>query len=422
MNRSQLQQHYETVAANMARARAYGIAHQATEDESLNGRHVTLGGRELLNFGSCSYLGLEHHPALKSGAIEATGRYGTQFSSSRAYVSLGLYEELEAQLEGLFGGKVVVTPTTSLGHLAALPVLIGEQDALVLDHQVHASVSMAAQLLKARGNRVEVIRHNHLGMLENRLQKLADSHARIWYLADGLYSMYGDLAPLTELHQLLDQYEQLHLYLDDAHGIGWTGKYGAGTAAPLLAGHPRAVIAASLNKSFAAAGGALILPDQATKQRVRDCGGPLIFSGPIQPPMLGAALASARLHLTAEVADRQAYLLRLIHLFNREAVAYDLPVFTTEASPICFVRVGKPDVGYNMARRLNQLGCYVNLAAYPSVPYKNTGLRMTLHHHLKPQDVMNLVRHIAQELPVALEEEQSSLQDIRRAFGLSQAS
>jgi 7-keto-8-aminopelargonate synthetase-like enzyme len=422
MERSQLQQHLDTVTANMTRARLEGIAHQSTEDETLEGRHITLSGQSLVNFGSCSYLGLEQHPTIKAGAIDALTRYGTQFSSSRAYVSLGLYEELESELGQMFGGETLVTASTSLGHMAALPVLIGERDALILDHQVHASVNMAAQLLKARGNRVEVIRHNHLGMLENRLQKLADTHEHIWYLADGLYSMYGDFAPFAELRELLDRYEQLHLYIDDAHSISWTGKHGAGAAAPVLAGHPRVVIAASLNKSFAAAGGALVFPNAEMKQRVRDCGGPLIFSGPIQPPMLGAALASVRLHATAEVADRQAYLLRLIHLFNREAAAYELPVFSTEASPICFVSVGKPDVGYNMARRLIGHGYYLNLAAYPSVPYKNTGLRMTLHHHLKPQDIMNMVRHIARELPEALAEEQSSLHDIQRAFGVSMAS
>lgn len=422
MNRSQLKQHMKTVAENMARARAYGIAHQATEDESLTGRKITIQRQELVNFGSCSYLGWEQHPAIKAGLIDAVERYGSQFSSSRAYVSLGLYEELEDELSKIFGGPVIATASTSLGHISALPVLVGETDAVILDHQVHASVSTAAQLLKARGNRLEMIRHNHMGMLETRLQKLAQSHDKIWYLADGLYSMYGDFAPYDELRDLLDRYEQLHLYVDDAHGISWTGAQGAGTAVPALGGHPRVVIAASLNKSFAAAGGALIFPDEALKQRVRDCGGSLIFSGPIQPPMLGAAIASARLHQTPELEPRQQQLLRLMHLFNREAEAHELPVFSNELSPICFVSVGKPDVGYNMTRRLMERGYYLNLAAYPSVPYKNTGLRMTLNHHLQPQDVMNLVRAIAQELPLALEEESSSIQEIYSAFRVSRAS
>ena len=54
------------------------------------------------------------------------------------------YLELEALLDEMFGGHALVTPTTSLGHLATLPVLIGSSDAVVLDQQVHASVQMAA--------------------------------------------------------------------------------------------------------------------------------------------------------------------------------------------------------------------------------------------------------------------------------------
>ncbi|MFM9028335.1 MAG: aminotransferase class I/II, partial [Bacteroidota bacterium] len=64
-----------------------GIVHQNTQDESLDGRHITVNGEKLLYFGSCGYLGLEHDVRLKIGAIQAVHKYGTQFSSSRAYVS-----------------------------------------------------------------------------------------------------------------------------------------------------------------------------------------------------------------------------------------------------------------------------------------------------------------------------------------------
>src|SRR5688572_7916867 len=64
-----------------------GMLHNVVEDDRLDGRLVTLGGRHVVNFGSCSYLGLETHPALRAGVIDAVERFGTQFSSSRAYLS-----------------------------------------------------------------------------------------------------------------------------------------------------------------------------------------------------------------------------------------------------------------------------------------------------------------------------------------------
>ena len=79
------------------------MMHNAAEDARLDGRMVTVGGRRLVNFGSCSYLGLETHPALKAAVIDAVERYGTQFSSSRAYLSAPAYAEAEGALSTLFG-------------------------------------------------------------------------------------------------------------------------------------------------------------------------------------------------------------------------------------------------------------------------------------------------------------------------------
>ena len=84
------------------------------------GRSVDMSGRDLLNFGSCSYLGLHLRRELKEGAAAAIERYGTQFSISRVFQSCDLYAELEASLCEMTGGHVLVTPTTTLAHQAAL--------------------------------------------------------------------------------------------------------------------------------------------------------------------------------------------------------------------------------------------------------------------------------------------------------------
>ncbi len=263
--------------------------------------HVTLEGASRINFGSCSYLGLELDPRMKEATIDAVLRYGTQFSSSRAYMSSPQYVELEALLSEMFGGYAVATPTTSLGHLAALPVIVESSDAVLLDHQVHASVQTAANQLRLKGCPVELIRHNNMERLETMIQRVSPGIEKVWYMADGVYSMFADFAPFEELRALLDRYPQLWLYIDDSHGVGWAGTHGKGPALEALGGHPRVVAANSLNKSFAAAGGALIFPNEEMRRMVRTNGGPMIFSGPIQPPLLGAAIQSAKIHLSDEL-------------------------------------------------------------------------------------------------------------------------
>jgi len=396
-----------------------GIAHVATEDDELDGRHIRINGKDLLNFGSCSYLGLELDPRIKAGAMEATQRYGTQFSSSRAYVSVGLYTELETLFNKIFNKPVIMCPSVTLAHLSNVPVLVGDQDAVIMDAQVHECVQTAVQLVKPRNVTVEMIRHNRMDALEDKIKSLRDKHKKIWYMADGVYSMHGDFAPLAELERLLNTYEQFHLYIDDAHGMSWAGKHGAGYVLSQIDFHPRMYLVTSTNKSFAAAGGLLVFPDKESRRKVRNCGKTLIFSGPIQPPMLGAGIASAKIHLSNEIYTLQKQLQESIRFFNSTAKMYDLPLIDECSSPINFIGVGKPAVGYSMVKRLMNLGYYINLSVYPSVSYNHTGLRIPVNLHHTREDIDQVLKAIASQLPLALQDANSSVSDIQKAFKLN---
>src|ERR1035437_3293590 len=91
-----------------------GIAHLYTEDNKLSGNKIHLKGKEVANFGSCSYLGLEFDQRLINGAKDAIEKYGTQFSESRAYVSVKHYQILEELLMQLFNSPIQIAPTTTL--------------------------------------------------------------------------------------------------------------------------------------------------------------------------------------------------------------------------------------------------------------------------------------------------------------------
>jgi len=396
-----------------------GLLHNIVEDDVLDGRHLTIEGRRLLNLGSCSYLGLETHPRMRAAVHEAVDRFGTQFSSSRVYASAPLYREAEETLSGLFGRPTIVTPSTTLGHLAALPTVVGSRDVLLLDHQVHASVQTAAKVAQASGARVELIPHSDLRTLERKLIAYRHTARRVWYAADGLYSMYADFLPAAELDELAARHENLWLYVDDAHAVSWTGRHGRGYALEHLAPATlaRTVVAASLNKSFAAAGGALALPDAETHGRVLRVGGPMIFSGPVQPPMLGAILASARLHLSPEVAGRQQVLRDRIRLFNRLAEEAGLPVTSPSESPIRCIGAGVPRVAYRLVERLRSAGYHVNTASFPAVPARRSGARLALTAMHSEDDVAGVVAALAEHLPAAMADEGTTMEDLYRAFG-----
>ncbi len=149
--------------------------------DNLIGRIIHLEGRPLINFRWCSYLGLEMHPRLKQGTIDAVLRYGTQFASSRCYLSAPPYRELEHLLQRIVDAPVLVTPTTTLGHLTAIPTLIGENDAVIMDQQVHHSVQVAVEHVRAVGASVELLRHNNMQALEKRLNDLTLRYQRVWW-------------------------------------------------------------------------------------------------------------------------------------------------------------------------------------------------------------------------------------------------
>jgi 7-keto-8-aminopelargonate synthetase-like enzyme len=147
-------------------AKQQGIIHLAAEDHSYDGRIITVDGKELINFGSYSYLGLETDTRLKEAGIDAISRYGLQHPSTRAYISSPLYSELEELLRQMFDAPLVLSTCLTTGHDGVLPVIMEECDALILDQQVHASVQRPARALQLEGVTVTVIRHNKMDELK----------------------------------------------------------------------------------------------------------------------------------------------------------------------------------------------------------------------------------------------------------------
>ncbi len=407
------------VSEVVKRSKTLKIAHQTIEDDVLDGRSITINGQKLVNFGSCSYMGLETDERLKEGAIQAVLKYGSQFASSRAYLSVALYREIEDLLEQIFQAPIILGPTVTLCHQSNIPVLVGDHDAVILDYQVHECVQSAVQLLKLRNIHVETIRHSNMAVLEERIQELGTKYSKIWYMADGVYSMLGDFAPMQQLHYLLNKYEQFNLYIDDAHGMSWAGKNGAGYVKSQLWHHERMFLVTSIAKSFAACGGVMVYPNEQIRDRVRSCGPTMIFSGPIQPPVLGAAIASAKIHLSEEILVRQEALHKRVSFFNQKVKELNLPMIGESVSPVFFIGVGKPDAGYDMVKKIMDQGFYINLSVFPSVAINQTGLRIpvTLHHTL--EDIECLLNTIAQELPSVFHQHAINRHLIHRAFKLT---
>lgn len=382
---------------NAARAREIGISRQLIEDEILVGDSIHIDGRRYANFGLCSYLGLGDDERLKDGALRAIERFGTSYSSSIAYTAIPLYKELRQRLDRMLDAHTVLAPTTTLAHFAALPVLVRPGDTVLVDSVSHASVQTATQLLHANGIEVRIVPHSDMAAVETILLE-HDTGGRVWLLIDGIYSMYGDRAPAAELTALLDRHPDLHIYCDDAHGFGWDGEKGRGSYLARAPWHERLVVVAGLSKSFGASGGYIATPDPELAEFIELVGPPLTFGGPIPPASLGAAVASADIHLSDELPQLQAELEARIDLVNRLAVDMGVPLAAFDSTPIWYLELGDYDRSAALCVAMMEAGFFLNGSAFPVVPYGHAGVRFTVTRYNSPEQIENMLTALREQM------------------------
>ena len=394
-----------------------GIFFVLPDDKPLDGRIITIDNQELVNFGSCSYLGFETDNRVKQAAIDAINKFGVHYSSSRAYSACSLYEETEHLLSKIFDNNhAVLGGTTTLTHIGAIPILIHEDDLVILDQKVHGSIQVSVQLAKAKGTRIEMIKHSKLDALEDLIKENPNKYNRIWYMIDGVYSMYGDFAPIKELYTLLDKYSNFYLYIDDAHGMSWTGRNGAGYIMSQVDLHEKVFLVTSLGKGFGVGCGIFVVKNQEIKRKLLTCSSSYTFSGPVNPPILAAIRESAKIHLTDEITERQEKLRRKIELTKNLIDDFDLPHVCPSESPIFFIGLGLPRVGYNMVKRLIKEGFFTNIGIFPTVPVNCTGLRLPITISHTDDDIMDVLSAVKHHFPKVLEEENIDINSICRSF------
>ena len=395
------------------------LVYRNIDDHTLTGRTIQFNEHKLVSFASCSYLGLDLDERLKNEAIEMVSRYGTAFPTSRSYYKLKILDDLELLLEKMFGKPCIHATSTSLAHIAALPILINKNDAIIFDHQVHNSVRNAFMICKGAGSYAEPLRHNRMDLLEERIIHLQEKYERVWFLGDGIYSMMGDAVEAEELYYLMNKYPRFRVYLDDAHGIGWSGQNGRGYVLDKIDFHPQMILAASLGKGFGSFGGVLVCPDNETKRIFRKLGSTLIFSTPNMPAVLGASIASAKIHVSEEISALQKELRSKVRLFISELQKYDLlkaiRIDKTE-SPIFFFGVGKPEVGIRSLKLIVDKGFYPSLAMHPAMPVNNTGIRVTITRNHTEEEIKEFVLSMQLAIFQAMHENKVTTEDIVKQF------
>jgi 8-amino-7-oxononanoate synthase len=195
--------------------------------EETHASTVTVKGKKQIMIGSNNYLGLTHHPYVKEAAIKAIEEFGTGCTGSRFLNgNLNIHEELEVKLAKYLGHeKTLIFSTGMQSNLGALSSLCGPKDLMLFDSENHASIIDSSRL--ALGTTFKY-KHNDMESLEELLESNVHRFNRVIIVADGVFSMTGDIMKLPEVVALAKKYSA-YVYVDDAHGLGVMGPKGAGT-------------------------------------------------------------------------------------------------------------------------------------------------------------------------------------------------
>lgn len=279
---------------------AAGLRRRLRVRESADDPLVDLSGND--------YLGLSRHPEVVAAAATAAAVWGAGSTGSRLVSgTTRLHDRLERALARFVGTPAALVFSSGyLANLAAVTALAGRGDLIVAETLNHASLIDACRL---SGARIVVTPHRDPGSVAKVLADRDEERALV--VTDAVFSVDGDLAPLAELHRAARRHGAV-LLVDDAHGLGVVGEAGRGAAHDAgVAGQPDVVVTATLSKSLAGQGGA-VLGSASVVAHLVDAARPFIFDTGLAPPSAGAALAAldllaARPELPARVraaADR----------------------------------------------------------------------------------------------------------------------
>lgn len=310
------------------------------------------------------YLGLSTHPQVVDAAVEAVRTWGTGATGSRLVTgTTQLHTELETALaEHCRHESALVFSSGYLANLGVVSALSDPGTVIVSDAHVHASLVDAARLARAR---VDVVPHNDVARVELALAQRTEPRALV--LAESVYSVLGDAAPLEDLAALCAAYGAV-LVVDEAHGLGVTGDGRGSTAGLGLAGMEHVVVTATLSKALGSQGGAVLGSARLTRHLVSRARS-FIFDTGLAPAAAGAALAA--LAVVRAEPDRVA---RVRMVARRLAQACEVdPV----AGAVLSVPMPGPSEAVAAAGWCDDQGVRVGSFRPPSVPDGVSRLRLT---------------------------------------------
>ena len=330
------------------------------------GREVIAGGQRMLNLSSNDYLGLAADRNLREEFLQeltADSFLPTSSSSRLLTGNFTVSAELEQTLAQLFGTEAALVFNSGYhANTGILPAVSDTQTLILADKLVHASLIDGIRLSSAKCIRY---RHNDLKQLERLLAENHAAYRQVIVVTESIFSMDGDIADLKELVRLKQMYENVLLYVDEAHAFGARGEAAAST-------------------------GAYIVCRRTIREYLLNRMRTLIFTTALPPVNIAWTLFIVR--RLGGFRERRIHLENISNIL-REALkekGYECP----SASYIVPMIVGKSSETILKAEALQRHGFYALPVRPPTVPEGTSRIRFSLTAEIREEEVRKLVKYI----------------------------
>jgi len=347
-----------------------GLYKEEREITSPQNSSITVkGGQKVLNFCSNNYLGLADNPQIIESAKKSYDTYGFGLSSVRFICGTQtVHKELESKISEFLNTEATILYAACFDANGGLfETLLGPEDAIISDELNHASIIDGIRLCKAQRFRYK---NNDMKDLRARLEEAKEARFRI-IATDGVFSMDGTIANLSEICDLADEYKAI-VMVDDCHAVGFMGKGGKGTIEHCGVEGRVDIITGTLGKALGGASGGYTSGRKEIVEWLRQRSRPYLFSNTLAPAIAAASITVFDLlqhgeELRKKLRENTAY-------FRAKMTELGFTIVKGE-HPIVPVMLGDAVVAQTFARKMLDHGVYVIGFSYPVVPKNKARIR-----------------------------------------------
>jgi glycine C-acetyltransferase len=338
--------------------------------------------KHVINMCANNYLGLSSHPEVIDAAHKGLDRRGYGMSSVRFICGTqDIHKELEGKLTKFLGTEdTILFPSCMDANAGVFEAVLTDQDVMIADRLVHASIVDGMRLCKAQ---TDTFKHSDMAHLEEKLQLHQKMRIKL-IITDGAFSMDGDLAKLDQIVALAEKYGAM-VFVDDSHASGFIGKTGRGTHEHCGVVGKIDIITTTLGKALGGASGGCVSGRREIVEICRQKARPYLFSNTIPPVVVSGA--NAVLDIISRTTERRDKLERNT-IFWRKGLTEAGLIIKEGETPIVPVMLFNAKLSQDFAMALYDEGIYAVGFFFPVVPKGQARIRTQLSaahemHHLE---------------------------------------